>query len=83
VPLSLAVPLPFSGPGLDGSTSSAGTGPLASPTAVGFSSTGPHGAGSLKAHVMEFVLRNFDAVIKTPAFRDLSRELILEVLQRR
>jgi speckle-type POZ protein len=40
--------------------------------------------GVLKGHAVEYIVRNFDAVVKTPTFRDvLSRDLILEVLARR
>lgn len=38
---------------------------------------------SLRSTCMAYVLREFDSVSKTDAFRILSRELILEVLQRR
>lgn len=41
------------------------------------------GAGTLRNKCMEYVLVHFDQVCKTPAFRDLSREIILEVLQRK
>jgi hypothetical protein len=77
-----------------GQRAGSGSGSIASPQLppLPSASSGSGGGGvsggvsepsSLKAHVMDFVLANFDAVIKTPAFRDLSRDLILDVLARK
>jgi hypothetical protein len=65
-----------------GALAGIGAPPLAAGTAPGTGTLASE-PSSLKAHVMDYVLANFDAVIKTPAFRDLSRELILDVLARK
>merc|ERR1712032_225506 len=45
-----------------------------------------HVADGLRQSCMDFILRNFDAVSKTPAFEEMGRsnvELIFEILNRR